>query len=330
MGYNIIDLFCGCGGFSKGFSDAGCKILFATDGDATALKSYSFNFSNVKLLCGDITKINYQHYVRKLIGDINVDIIIGGPPCKGMKVDSDNNICRPENYLFLSYTKFVEEIKPKAFVIENIPDIAFEQQGRVKNSIIGYFANLGYLVKNFVLCAADYGVPQYRTRSIFIGIRGYENNIFFQKDTIPKITSSDALSDLPSLLGINREKRKKYRSEPMNRYQELMRKGSNILTEHYILPDSPLLTVCRPISERRIPEDKPAPNIDTRPRHRDQIHYQEDRLISIREFARLQSFPDSYVFWGNEDQKLTQIGNAIPPILAQNIADRLIKYLNDI
>ena len=173
--YNAIDLFCGCGGLSCGFERAGVNILLGIDNDKMALNVFEHNHKKAKSICGDITELNYSD-IKKVIDDKNIDLIIGGPPCQGMSLSGPRKFDDPRNKLYLSYIHFVEQIKPKAFVIENVPGLVSLFKGQIKESIIERLTALGYRVKYRILCAADYGVPQNRKRVIFVGLKDKDFN----------------------------------------------------------------------------------------------------------------------------------------------------------
>lgn len=327
MKYNVLDVFCGCGGFSLGFINEGYNIVLATDYDIDALKSYSLNNKNIKTLYADITKLNVKSDIYPLLNNQKVDIIIGGPPCKGMTLSIEENLNTTENTLFLEFIRLVKEIQPKAFVIENIPDIVYLSKGKIKDAIIREFSLLGYCTENFLLDSSKFGIPQYKDRSIFIGVRGkgIEIKIPFpgKQETL---SCQAALNDLPDL--INNKNNEKYIFEPQNEYQKLMRRNSKKITNHYI-PSVPT-NIKFMDEERKLKANFPADNLDTRPKHRNQKHYLYERLLTVRECARLQSFPDDYEFYGEENKQFMQVGNAIPPLLAQYIAFTLKKYIDNI
>lgn len=345
MSYNAIDLFCGCGGLSYGFEKAGFNILLGIDNDQMALNVFEHNHNGSLSIYGDITQLSYSDIQHKL-GNKKIDVIIGGPPCQGMSLSGPRKFDDPRNKLYLSYIRFVEEIKPLAFVIENVPGLVSLFNGQIKDSIIKRLSELGYKVCFKVLCAADYGVPQNRKRVVFIGTQ----EDYFNFDTIIKketVTCEMALSDLPPLtdtLGIDPNI---YATEPMNYYQKLMRANSCMVRNHIAaahsdnvkhiislvpdggnykdLPEEYINTRNFHVAWTRFRSDKPAPTIDTG--HRHHFHYKYNRVPTVRECARLQSFPDDFIFEGNKTQQFRQVGNAVPPLMAQAIAEALIKYL---
>lgn len=342
---NAIDLFCGCGGLSYGFECSGVNILLGIDNDEMALKVFERNHKNAKSICGDITGINYSD-IKKVIDNQKIDLIIGGPPCQGMSLSGPRKFDDPRNKLYLSYIRLVEEIKPKAFVIENVPGLVSLFKGQIKENILYRLTALGYKVDFRILCAADYGVPQNRKRVVFVGLR----DKFFDFDSIIKkdiVTCEMALSDLPPLIDVLGEDPNEYELASQNHYQKLMRERSNVVRNHVaaehsekvksiiaLVPDGGNYkdlpaefkgTRNFHVAWTRFRSDKPAPTIDTG--HRHHFHYKYNRVPTVRECARLQSFPDDFIFMGNKTQQFRQVGNAVPPLMAQAIAEALISHL---
>ncbi len=343
--FNAIDLFCGCGGLSYGFEKVGFNIMLGIDNDKMALNVFEHNHNEAISICGDITQLNYSD-VKSKIGNKKIDIIIGGPPCQGMSLSGPRKFDDPRNKLYLSYIRFVEEIKPKAFVIENVPGLVSLFKGQIKDIIIEKLTALGYKVQYKILCAADYGVPQNRRRVVFVGLRdkNFDFDSILKKETV---TCEMALSDLPPLidtLGVDPDN---YDTKPQNHYQQIMRANSDKVRNHIAashskkvkhiislvpdggnykdLPEKYINTRNFHVAWTRFRSDKPAPTIDTG--HRHHFHYKYNRVPTVRECARLQSFPDDFIFEGNKTQQFRQVGNAVPPLMAQAIAKALLKYL---
>lgn len=344
---NVIDLFCGCGGLSYGFEMAGFNILLGIDNDAKALESFELNHKGSKSICGDITQIHYESDIKPLLGGKKVDVIIGGPPCQGMSLSGPRQFNDPRNKLYLSYIRLVKEIQPKAFVIENVPGLVSLFGGRIKDSIIHEFEQLGYHIQYKILCASDYGVPQNRRRVIFVGMKSGEFN--YPAAESKKVTCEMALSDLPPLIDSIGTDPAHYVSPPQNEYQSLMRARSVEVHNHIaavhservkkiisLVPDGgnykDLPEEYRDsrhfhVAWTRFASDKPAPTIDTG--HRHHFHYKYNRVPTVRECARLQSFPDNFIFLGNKTQQFRQVGNAVPPVLAMKVAEALKKGLDE-
>lgn len=344
--WNVIDLFCGAGGLSYGFEKAGFNVLLGIDNDAKALETFELNHNGAKSICGDITNITYKDHIAPLLGDKRIDVIIGGPPCQGFSLSGPRNFNDPRNKLYLSYIRLVEEIQPRAFVIENVPGLVGLFNGEVKDNIIRTFSEMGYEVKYKILCAADYGVPQNRKRVVFVGVKG-ENTFEYPTIQAEQVTCEMALSDLPPLVDVLGEDVQKYETVPQNAYQMLMRERSNEVRNHVaashsekvqhiisLVPDGgnykDLPAEFREsrnfhVAWTRFNSQKPAPTIDTG--HRHHFHYKYNRVPTVRECARIQSFPDDFIFLGNKTQQFRQVGNAVPPVMAQRIADQMVQLL---
>lgn len=345
---NVIDLFSGAGGLSYGFESAGFDVLLGIDNDAKALETFELNHNGAKTICGDITQISYKNDIKPLIGDKEIDVIIGGPPCQGMSLSGPRKFDDPRNKLYLSYIRLVDEIKPKAFVIENVPGLVGLFGGQIKDSIIEKFTEMGYDIKYQILCAADYGVPQNRKRVVFVGMK--KGTFTYPMPLEEKVTCSMALDDLPPLVDTLGEDNIPYATLPHNGYQKLMRVKSQSVRNHIAaahsekvkkiislvpdggnykdLPEEYRSSRNFHVAWTRFASDKPAPTIDTG--HRHHFHYKYNRVPTVRECARLQSFPDDFIFLGNKTQQFRQVGNAVPPLMAQAIAERLKKELEKI
>ena len=346
--YNVLDLFCGAGGLSCGFERAGFNIVLGIDNDKKALETFEANHNGAKSICGDITEIGYAD-IKNVIGDKTIDVIIGGPPCQGFSLSGPRNFNDPRNKLYLSYIRLVEEIKPRAFVIENVPGLVGLFNGEVKDNIIKRFTELGYTVKYQILCAANYGVPQNRKRVVFVGMKNGESEFFYPNALDYVVTCEMALSDLPPLTEELGEEEQEYVFAPQNAYQRIMREKSQKVHNHVAATHSEKVQHIISLvpdggNYRDLPEEyrssrnfhvawtrfaskKPAPTIDTG--HRHHFHYKYNRVPTVRECARIQSFPDDFVFIGNKTQQFRQVGNAVPPLMAECIAHQLEKALED-
>ncbi len=345
--YNAIDLFCGCGGLSYGFERAGFNILLGIDNDSKALETFELNHKGAKSICGDITQVTYEKDIKPLIGDKTIDVIIGGPPCQGMSLSGPRKFDDPRNRLYLSYIRLVDEIRPKMFVIENVPGLVGLFNGQIKDSIIEKFTDMGYEIQYRILCASDYGVPQSRRRVVFVGSR--IGSFEYPSTDHETVTCKMALSDLPPLIEELGEEEMAYETLPTNSYQALMRERSMVVRNHVAashsdhvkeiialvpdggnykdLPEEFAHTRNFHVAWTRFASDKPAPTIDTG--HRHHFHYKYNRVPTVRECARLQSFPDDFIFLGNKTQQFRQVGNAVPPIMAQEIAKQVIETLEN-
>lgn len=346
--YNIIDLFCGAGGLSCGFERAGYNVLLGIDNDKKALETFEANHKNAKSICGDITNIHFGD-IKQIIGNKKVDVIIGGPPCQGFSLSGPRNFDDPRNKLYLSYIRLVEEIQPRAFVIENVPGLVGLFNGEIKDNIFKRFTELGYNIDCKIMCAADYGVPQIRRRVVFVGTKIGERTYEYPSSLGTTVTCEMALSDLAPLTNELGNEIQDYYSEPLNEYQKLMRYNSKEVHNHVAathsekvkhiislvpdggnykdLPEEYRNSRNFHVAWTRFKSNKPAPTIDTG--HRHHFHYKFDRVPTVRECARLQSFPDDFVFIGNKTQQFRQVGNAVPPLMAEQIAKSLLIVLEE-
>ncbi|CBH20438.1 Cytosine-specific methyltransferase [Acetoanaerobium sticklandii] len=343
---NLIDLFCGCGGLSYGFEQAGFNVLLGIDNDKAALETFKLNHKNSKTICGDIREITFDE-INNVIGNKKIDLIVGGPPCQGMSLSGPRKFEDPRNELYLSFIRLVKEIQPKAFVIENVPGLVSLFKGKIKDSIIEKFSEMGYKVRFEIMCASDYGVPQSRKRVIFVGHQDKEFEFPEKMNTY--VTCEMALSDLPPLEDCLGNEESPYYKDPQNDYQQIMRQHSSILRNHIaakhseqvkhiisLVPDGgnykdlPIEyknTRKFNVAWTRFNSKKPAPTIDTG--HRHHFHYKYNRVPTVRESARLQSFPDDFVFLGNKTQQFRQVGNAVPPIMAQILGEKIKNLLKN-
>lgn len=339
----VVDLFCGCGGLSLGFMNTGYEIILGIDHDPNALETFRKNHTNSQALCSDITLLTKTE-IKKYIKNKEIDVLIGGPPCQGVSLSGHRLKEDPRNKLFLSYLRLLSELKPRSFVMENVPGLIGLFNGELKDILLKEFCEIGYTVSYKVLNAADYGVPQFRKRVFFIGLLNGNKFEFPEPYTSQLVTSYDALSDLPKN---SLEDGSPYFLEPSEKYQKWMRKESKGIYNHQItshsektksiislVPDGgnykdlPLdLRETRKvnIAWTRLNSKKPSFTIDTG--HRHHFHYVYNRVPTVRESARIQSFPDSFIFVGNKTSQYKQVGNAVPPLLAEVIAKKLLEYI---
>lgn len=352
--YNFIDLFSGCGGFTKGFSEAGFNPVFGIDVWKNATVTYKHNFPNAVAFCGDIKELTSEK-ISELTKLENKDIplIIGGPPCQGFSVAGKRIVDDERNKLYKSFVRLVNEIKPNIFVMENVPNILSIGGGIVRDSVLRDFSEIGYNVVYKVLTASDYGVPQKRRRAFFVGLNKdvFKEKMFeFPKSQNTNITCKDALSDLDFIEDTEvLPEHAEYKLPPQSNYQKMMRKSAKELLNHVItvhtqktrdiislVPDGgnyknlPLeLQQTRKvhIAWTRMDSKKPCFTIDAG--HFHHFHYRANRVPTVRESARLQSFPDDFEFLGGKTSQLRQVGNAVPPLLAKALAEQIKTVLED-
>lgn len=349
---NAIDLFAGCGGLSKGFMDAGFDVILGVDNNEAALKTFAYNHKNAKTLNADLSKQETFDRIRELTDHKKIDLIIAGPPCQGFSLTGPRKFDDERNKLYLAVFQVVQEFSPKAFVIENVNGMATLYNGQIKDEIIRRFKALGYTVVPKVVCAADYGVPQIRKRLIFVGLKPEYGEFAFPDPVLDQehyITCREALDDLPPLeteLGADVSE---YIKPPRTTYQKLMRGDCNVLYNHLATKHTEhVKNVIAQVPEggnykdlpagvgesrtfheawTRYDGNKPSRTIDTG--HRNHFHYQYNRVPTIRENARLQSFPDDFVFLGTKTQQNRQVGNAVPPLLGYHIGLKIKEYIDD-
>lgn len=341
---NCIDLFCGCGGLSLGFEKAGINVLVGIDAWQDAITTFNYNHKNSKGICADLSTLEPSEIEKELNGK-SVDLIIGGPPCQGFSVAGKRIVDDVRNKLYKNFVRFVEYYKPKAFMMENVPNILSIGGGIVRDSIVKDFSDLGYKVVYKVLTASNYGTPQNRRRAVFVGFKDGKEFIFPQQTVEQLVTSYEALSDLPEN---SLEDGSDYPMTTNCDYQKLMRCNSSKIYNHQItehsdktkeiialVPDGgnyknlpPELQQTRKvhIAWTRLNSQKPSFTIDTG--HRHHFHYKWNRIPTVRESARIQSFPDDFIFLGTKTSQYKQVGNAVPPLMAEAIAKKLKETLD--
>jgi DNA (cytosine-5)-methyltransferase 1 len=349
--YNVIDLFSGCGGFSFGFESAGYNVLLGVDNNQPALDTFKLNHKNSQILNTDLSKLSTIKEITDLVKGNKVDVIIAGPPCQGFSLTGSRKEDDERNTLFYSVFNLAKKVKPKAIIIENVPGIGTLYDGKAKEGIINKFKELGYLYNFKILFAPDYEVPQIRRRMFFVGLLPEYGTFEFPNPILSPDkynTCQIAISDLPSLENDYGKEQSKYINPAKSAYQKRMRNGSKILHNHVGTKHTDLvINVISQVPEggnhkdlpkgvgdsrkfneawTRYHSNKPSKTIDTG--HRNHFHYKYNRIPTVRENARLQSFPDSFVFTGTRTQQNRQVGNAVPPLLGFHIAQMLLKHLN--
>lgn len=355
--YNGIDIFSGAGGLSLGAEMAGVKIRTAIEINPSAAKTFMRNHKGAKVIQDDIQDINplLLHSKNK-----PVFVIMGGPPCQGFSMSNTRtrNMENKKNFLFLEFVRFVKEIRPEWFVLENVWGITNINEGKTKKMIEDCFRAIpGYEnIASEVLWASDYGVPQKRNRFFMVGNR-LGIDFHFPKTHKEKITVDDAIGDLPSLQNGQLLEESDYTKplEEASTYAQLMRRNSDKARQNYVsrnnelvierykyigqgqnwraIPDSLMQNYadkgrCHSGIYKRLSADQPSVVISNY-RKSMLIHPYEDRGISVREAARLQSFPDTFIFEGPLMHIQQQIGNAVPPLLSKAVFEQIIKQTKE-
>ncbi len=343
----VADLFAGVGGLSQGFIKAGCKVAFAVEFDKEIAYAYKKNHPDTEVFAEDICQLDIDKIKQN---HPKIDVVIGGPPCQGFSQKGKRlSLDDPRNFLFKQFVRFVAAFKPKYFVLENVPNIITTSNGFFKNQIIQEFGKLGYDVCCGVLCASDFGVPQDRRRAVFIGQLG-SLEISLPIPNGCKTTIKEAIYDLPFIDSGEGQEESRYDKAPVSKFQKAMRGETTILYNHTatkhskaaieklklipkgkgkeVLPDHLLTKSIYSGTWSRLLEDGIAPTITTRfdtPSSGRFTHPVLHRCLTVREAARIQTFPDSFIFYGSRSSQMKQVGNAVPPMLAYAIANVIVE-----
>jgi DNA (cytosine-5)-methyltransferase 1 len=389
------DLFAGAGGLSVGFHQQGFCSAFFNEIDPVAAQTFSANFPRATPFICPIEELTADRVRSESgIGDDELDVMVGGPPCQGFSINAPiRSELDPRNHLFRHYVRLVlEGLRPKIIVMENVPGLVSLDSGRTLQSVLSAFEQAGYEVAARILNAAHYGVPQERWRLIFIATRlagvmpsfpqpsrysvqrpnftggrtftfteaigNCRQHGLFHTELLPPTTVGEAISDLPPIPSGGGDAEMEYTCAAKSEFQRLMREGSDKLYNH-------VCSDVAPINIRRIQHVKPGgswrdiphellPKGLQRARRSDHtrrygrlnpsemsctiltkcdphwgtfFHYAADRIISVREAARLQSFPDWFRFTGSKGDQYRQVGNAVPPLLASALAEEVKSLL---
>lgn len=344
----IVELFCGCGGTSLGFEMAGYETALGCDIHQPSIATYQLNHPNSSTILGDVKRVQPKTIVDLLDGR-KVDVLIAGVPCQGFSLNNRKRHEEDErNFLYQEFLRFIKVLKPKVVVLENVSGM--KSTGDFVTKIEEDISRAGKMkVGSKLLYAPDYGVPQKRTRLVFVGVKqstGFNFNEIVkthgpETDT-PYVTVEEAIGDLPSLQ-LN-EAKDFYKTAPFSAYQKLMRaqvQENGPLFNHKA-PNHPAATVLK--IKNTLPGKPMYPKFKQRIRLAWDIlsptqvsggirpqfqfgHPADDRGLSIRERCRLQSFPDNFIVQGGIVQGRVQTGNAVPPLLAKAVALAVKKYL---
>ena len=336
---------------------AGVKISSAIEIDKSAAHTFLRNHKGSKVLQGDICEIDPKSLIKK---NKPVFVIMGGPPCQGFSMSNTRtrNMENQKNFLFLEFVRFVQEIRPAWFVLENVWGITNINDGKTRTMIEDHFRAIdGYdNICSSILWASNYGVPQKRNRFFLVGNR-LGIDFKFPEKHASTITVKEAIADLPSLQNGEMLDEAAYTQtiEQVSEYARMMREGSDKARQNYVSRNNELVIErykyigqgqnwraipdflmqnyadkgrCQSGIYKRLREDQPSVVISNY-RKSMLIHPWEDRGISVREAARLQSFPDTFIFEGSLMHIQQQIGNAVPPLLAKAVFQQIIKQTNE-
>jgi DNA (cytosine-5)-methyltransferase 1 len=337
----FIDLFSGCGGFSKGLEMAGHKCVLGVDFDKYAVETFAKNHKHAQAVCIDIHKLSKAKLSQYI--EINeIDMVVGGPPCQGFSTVGKGDADDDRNSLFKQFIRIVKLTSPKVVIFENVTGILAKKNEKVLKNILKSFEKLGYEMDARVMSAEEYGVPSKRRRTIIMGVRNTDpvfpkisHGVRSKKS---EVTVQDAFKKLETKSGKifnhnvdlatvkNKLDEKRLKHIPAGhgiRYEK---------DELQFLPKSLRYDIdwetigekrFRQTRLQRLPWDKPAPTILTS--RSMYYHPEEPRYLTVREAAACQSFPANFIFEGSQTAQFRQIGNAVPPLLAKAIGLELKK-----
>ncbi|EIN15177.1 Type II restriction modification system C5-cytosine and N4-cytosine or N6-adenine DNAmethyltransferase [Mycoplasmopsis agalactiae 14628] len=350
--FRILDLFSGAGGFSYGLDSLNeFETLIATDFNESALNTFKRNIPKAETILGDITKREVKEQIINKANELKINMIIGGPPCQGFSnKGKKKGLDDPRNFLFLEYLDIVEKVSPELFIIENVKTMLTAVKGYFIDQIVKKIELMGYKISYGVLNAKDFGIPQSRPRAIIIAHK--EMAVPLPPPNGISVTVRDAISDLAYLNSADGDYESQYINNAQSEYQKLMRKGSlklfnHIATKHSVDVINKLNLIPPECGKEYLSEElkgnqkfnttwgrlkwnTTSSTIDTRfdtPSNGTNTHPELNRAITPREAARLQSFPDKFIFTGSKTEICKQIGNAVPPLLAKAIGLEILRQL---
>lgn len=343
--YTALDIFSGAGGLSLGAQKSGFEIVMSIEKDTASAQTFQKNHPESRVIIDDIRNIETQ--------SLNIGspfIIFGGPPCQGFSTSNTQTrtLSNSNNSLFEDFVRFVRELTPKWFLFENVEGIVSFNKGNTLKQIKKCFEDLGYTIAAQVICASDYGVPQNRNRFIMVGNKS--GLVFeFPPKLNTKVTVSEAISDLPILENGAMLHKAKYNGAGSD-YAIKLRNSSKFSIQNYVSRNSEYVierysyikpgenwraipehlmrnykdkSKCHSGIYKRLDPEKPSVVISNY-RKNMLIHPTQNRGLSVREAARIQSFPDDFIFEGSIHHIQQQIGNAVPPIMAEAVFKQII------
>lgn len=306
--FSVLSLFTGGGGLDIGLEMAGFETSVCVDNDPESCKTLRFNRPEWSVFEGDIRNFDPKG---------KFDLVVGGPPCQGFSTAGKGNPDDPRNFLWREYFRIVEKVRPLALLLENVAGMANKKNAHHLNEFLSHLEQLGYQVTYGILNAADFGVPQQRKRLIVLAGLGWMPELPRPDPSAPKVSAKEAIGDLI------RGAKGAHNHEPNDHAPHVVERWSN-LAEGEVDPN---------YRRGRIYSDKPSPTIRAGGGHGPRgdhlagfhppIHYKLPRQLTVRESARIQSFPDSWIFQGSKTAQGRQVGNAVPPLLARAIGEAL-------
>lgn len=307
----FVDLFCGCGGLSKGLEMSGLEGICGLDFFKEACMTYEHNFKH-PFINGDIklqeNKEAFYETVKKQLKGRHLDIVAGGFPCQGFSMAGNRIVDDPRNSLYKELLEIVKTLQPDFVICENVKGLRSMLDGAVERKIISDFKDAGYDMNVTVLCAADYYTPQKRERVIFIGNRIGKTNYHPQPILSPNkyITTGQSIADL-----MEHPEDKAFNHVPTKHRPDMAQRMLD-------LPEGMSLYAGYSDAWKKCPWNEASCTI--KENHGGvNIHPKLPRVLTAREMARLQSFPDDFIFMGPKNKQLVQIGNAVPPLLGKAI-----------
>ncbi len=325
---SFIDLFSGAGGLLRGFMDAGFNPVFSVEVWEPAIQTHKRNYPDVDLWNRDIRTIRNDE-IKKYNG--KVDLIVGGPPCQGFSTIGKRLVKDPRNELVFEFIRFVNIIQPKVFLMENVRGLLSANDGLIKDAITKEFDDIGYEVIHDVICAADYGVPQMRHRVLFMGVR---KDLGIKPSFPPRLVSKENYATVGDAIMDLVGKENSFPNHVPMKHNEIVTKRIACIREGEGIPEEGLPKEVAKGSRsdytnntiknfshvyKRLSRFKPATTMV--PGHNAfPLHPTENRSLTVREAARIQTFPDDVIFEGNRQNQCIQVGNAVPVKLAYEMA----------
>lgn len=342
---NFIDLFSGCGGFSKGMELAGHNCLLGVDFDSDAINTFKLNHKNAEVFCGDIKDLS-KTKIQQLLNNQKVEMVIGGPPCQGFSTIGKGLVEDDRNSLFKEFVRIVKITNPKVVIFENVTGILASKNKEVLSQIFKCFENLGYVMDARVLSSEEYGVPETRRRTIIIGSKECSLPTFPKithgdRGVFPINTVGDAFRNLKAEDGltynhdiisaqvskeIDLERLKCIPEGKYIRYKKDEQKYLPKNLQFNIDWDELAEGRFRQAKYQRLDRKSPSPTILTS--RTTYYHPIEHRYLTVREVAACQSFPNDFIFTGSLTSQFRQIGNAVPPLMGMAIGEAVIKMLS--
>jgi len=326
----FISLFSGAGGLDIGFEQAGFRCTLATDIELFSKKTFEKNFPHIPFIHEDIRNLSAEDILSKN-GNIYPDIILGGPPCQGFSVMGDKSSSDIRNLLFLSYVNLVESLKPKCFIFENVKGFKTMYSGRFFEEVSTAFASIGYNIHYKTINSSNHGVPQNRQRVFLFGTI-LDSHFSFPKNDSNNFGNLKAFKDVGNAINDLVGKENSFPNHlPLN-HTETVIKRYELIPEGGQLPSPENLpkeirrknfgnTYNRLHRKKNAPTMVPGNNAFP-------VHPTQNRSLTPREAARIQTFPDDIVFEGNRREQCILVGNAVPPLLAAKIAENVRLHLN--